>query len=90
MKKLMRCLLLLSLVTSIGFAQTPASTPAKPKTEVAKSNMPSVTDKKQTAAPVKKDGTVDRRYKQNKHLKKDGTPDKRFKEHQTKSATNPK
>ncbi len=81
---------MLSLVTSIGFAQTPASTSAKPKTGAAKSNKPSATEMKQTAAPVKKDETVDRRYKQNKHLKKDGTPDKRFKEHQTKSATNPK
>lgn len=28
---------------------------------------------------LKKDGTPDKRYKQNQHLKKDGTPDKRFK-----------
>lgn len=32
------------------------------------------------AAKLKKDGTVDKRYKQNKTLKKDGTPDKRFRE----------
>jgi hypothetical protein len=38
---------------------------------------------KTTAAPLKKDGTPDKRYKQNKHLKKDGTPDKRFKQHKT-------
>jgi hypothetical protein len=33
-----------------------------------------------TAAKMKKDGTPDKRYKENKHLKKDGTPDKRYKE----------
>ena len=31
------------------------------------------------AAKMKKDGTPDKRYKENKHLKKDGTPDKRYK-----------
>ena len=34
---------------------------------------------KTTAAKTKKDGTPDKRYKENKHLKKDGTPDKRYK-----------
>ncbi|MBL3546842.1 hypothetical protein J2787_002321 [Chryseobacterium rhizosphaerae] len=33
----------------------------------------------QPAAKMKKDGTPDKRYKDNKHLKKDGTPDKRYK-----------
>lgn len=33
-----------------------------------------------TTAKLKKDGTPDRRYKQNKKLKKDGTPDRRYKE----------
>lgn len=32
---------------------------------------------------LKKDGTPDKRYKENKHLKKDGTPDKRFKANKT-------
>lgn len=32
-----------------------------------------------TGMKMKKDGTPDRRYKENKHLKKDGTPDKRYK-----------
>ncbi len=35
---------------------------------------------KSTTQHLKKDGTPDKRYKQNQHLKKDGTPDKRFKE----------
>ncbi|WP_392437008.1 hypothetical protein ACF3N7_08625 [Cruoricaptor ignavus] len=29
---------------------------------------------------LKKDGTPDKRYKENKKLKKDGTPDRRYKE----------
>ena len=35
---------------------------------------------------LKKDGTPDKRYKENKnqHLKKDGTPDKRYKENKAK------
>lgn len=43
-----------------------------------------------TAAPAKepvrtkKDGTPDRRYKENKKLKNDGTPDMRYKENQEK------
>jgi len=31
-------------------------------------------------AKLKKDGTPDRRYKENQKLKKDGTPDRRYKE----------
>jgi hypothetical protein len=34
----------------------------------------------QTKPMMKKDGTPDKRYKENQNLKKDGTPDKRFKE----------
>ena len=40
------------------------------------------TTKKETSSTqvkVKKDGTPDKRYSENKNLKKDGTPDKRFK-----------
>ncbi len=36
-------------------------------------------------AHLKKDGTPDKRFKENKvHLKKDGTPDKRYKENKPK------
>lgn len=38
---------------------------------------------KTTASKTKKDGTPDKRFKENKHLKKDGTPDKRYKVNQT-------
>lgn len=33
---------------------------------------------------MKKDGTPDKRYKENKHVKKDGTPDMRYKENKEK------
>ncbi len=36
------------------------------------------------AQHTKKDGTPDKRYKENKHMKKDGTPDKRYKENSDK------
>lgn len=61
-------------VTAAKAVATPA-TPAKPATAT-------------TAGPVKKDGTLDKRYSANKAakaspaagpVKKDGTPDKRFK-----------
>ena len=43
--------------------------------------------KKEAATPTKKDGTPDKRYKENKEpkgpKKKDGTPDKRYKENKT-------
>ena len=36
---------------------------------------------------LKKDGTPDKRYKENKqHLKKDGTPDMRYKENKKKKS----
>ncbi|MFT3902114.1 MAG: hypothetical protein QM727_03035 [Niabella sp.] len=37
-----------------------------------------------TTQHVKKDGTADKRFKENKHKKKDGTPDKRYKENKIK------
>lgn len=33
-----------------------------------------------TSVKLKKDGTPDKRYKENQRLKKDGTPDKRYKD----------
>ncbi len=53
--------------------------------------VPAKDTKKETAAPTKKDGTPDKRYKENKEpkkevagpTKKDGTPDKRYKENKT-------
>lgn len=68
--------LCLLLVAQVGFAQ--ADKTANSKTITKTAQPAKVT--KQTATPVKKDGTPDKRYKANKNLKKDGTPDKRFKE----------
>jgi hypothetical protein len=67
------------LIAFLGFAittqaQNGAKKPTKAKTEATK------TDAK---VPLKKDGTPDKRFKENKKpevvLKKDGTPDKRYK-----------
>lgn len=52
---------------------------------------PAAATAKQETTHVKKDGTPDKRYKENKnakvvHVKKDGTPDKRYKENRPKSS----
>lgn len=72
--------------TAAPAAQTPADAATKtasPKTEKAST----------TAAPIKKDGTPDKRYSVNKKqaaakgpVKKDGTPDKRYKTNKTDDA----
>jgi hypothetical protein len=67
----------------IGIAQTDK------KTETAKQEAPA--KKTEGGQKLKKDGTPDMRYKENKeaakpaaHTKKDGTPDKRYKENKPK------
>jgi len=92
MKRLILAALVLLLGTGVGFAQqAPAKThqtktkhvkkeATAAKTKASASTTQATTASAATAStPVKKDGTPDKRYKQNKHLKKDGTPDKRFK-----------
>jgi hypothetical protein len=85
MKRIILVASLLLAFTGISFAQT-----APAKKDAAKTT---------TAAPAKKDGTPDMRYKANKegakakpaasaHVKKDGTPDKRFKENKDKKGGN--
>ena len=83
MKKFLTGILALLMVVSVSMAQTPA---APAKKEKAK------TEQKATDAngkPMKKDGTPDKRYKENKAAaaegpkKKDGTPDKRYKANKT-------
>ena len=69
MKKLLSTLMALFVVASFTFAQTPA---------------PAAKDAKAKTEHTKKDGTPDKRFKENKHTKKDGTPDKRFKENKDK------
>ncbi|MBU4538323.1 MAG: hypothetical protein KJ689_07035 [Bacteroidetes bacterium] len=63
-----------------------AQTDKKTKTVAAKSAVAAKPVSQTHAKPMassgmkmKKDGTPDKRYKENKHLKKDGTPDKRYK-----------
>jgi len=80
MKKVVFVVCLLLACVGMNFAQT-----APAKKEGAK---------KEQAAPKKKDGSPDMRYKANKngvatdtttkHMKKDGTADKRFKENKKK------
>lgn len=82
MKKMLLAFLVSFLLTGSMYAQTPEK--KKETTSTTKTK----------AAPVKKDGTPDMRYKENKAakeakpagpLKKDGTPDKRYKANKEKS-----
>jgi hypothetical protein len=85
MKKLSSLLLALMLMVSgVTFAQTATKPAPKPKAATTESK-PAVKKetKATTTAPMKKDGTPDKRYKENKKMKKDGTPDKRYKENKT-------
>lgn len=61
-------------------AKTKASASTQQTTAAATTSTQQATAAATTSNHVKKDGTPDKRYKQNKHLKKDGTPDKRFKD----------
>lgn len=81
----------MSIALGLGLAtaqQTaPASTANHHQTsktaQTAKQTKPATTAKAEAApaaAKMKKDGTPDKRYKENKKMKKDGTPDKRYKE----------
>jgi hypothetical protein len=104
MKKFLLVASLLMSFAGFSFAQTApakdakkektvkATTPAKPATTATAAKPATTTTAAKPAAgaaPTKKDGTPDMRYKTNKdaklapaatHVKKDGTPDKRFKE----------
>lgn len=70
---------ILALLLSFGFTRSMAQT---------EPNKTTTTTTKKATKPMKKDGTPDMRYKENKddakpapkHLKKDGTADKRYKE----------
>lgn len=64
--------------------QAPQNAPNKEAKVNTKPSKPAETTTSQQGKPVlKKDGTPDKRYKENQNLKKDGTPDKRFKENKT-------
>lgn len=74
--------LVIILLVVLGCATSFAQSGAVAKKQAAQKEV------KQEATKMKKDGTPDMRYKENKdaarketvHLKKDGTPDKRYKE----------
>ncbi len=79
MKKISLIASLLLVFTCFSFAQTtPAAATKKPATTTTAATTPA------TTTHLKKDGTPDKRFKENKtppaHLKKDGTPDMRYKE----------
>jgi hypothetical protein len=109
MKRLLFIAFALFALNAFGLAQTKEKHPAKStKVETASkatttkatpkpANETTALPKSATASPtkVKKDGTADMRYKENKeaakptastsaHVKKDGTPDKRYKENKKK------
>ncbi|KQT15542.1 hypothetical protein ASG31_14880 [Chryseobacterium sp. Leaf404] len=78
MKKLITAVF---LIIGLGIAQAQQVAPvtkAAPKTTKTVKTVEAKPSAK-PAAKLKKDGTPDRRYKENQKLKKDGTPDKRFK-----------
>ena len=89
MKKLILWAAVLGMSISSTIAQMPAKTaasPAKPQMEKAAPKQAAPMAVKSTtspsaAAPMKADGTPDKRFKKNMHVKKDGSPDKRFSEH---------
>ena len=73
--------LFIAILTFISFnlaADAQTATPAQTKPAATQATKKTATTA--STAHVKKDGTPDKRYKENKHVKKDGTPDKRYKE----------
>lgn len=77
----------LSIVLGLGFATAQQAAPANANkaqqtvkgTKTAKPAAATPKNEATVSAKMKKDGTPDKRYKENKKLKKDGTPDKRYK-----------
>jgi hypothetical protein len=68
--------------------QTPTKQVAPTKETKTQKSSPTIAPSNKVAPTttkdkVKKDGTPDKRYKENKNLKKDGTPDKRYKENKS-------
>ncbi|MBB4806643.1 ribosomal protein S13 [Chryseobacterium defluvii] len=72
----------MSLILGLGLATAQQTAPATGSSthQTTKTLKASQSKSVKPAAKLKKDGTPDKRYKENKKLKKDGTPDKRYKE----------
>lgn len=91
MKRLLATLLVICALSFGSYAQTTAKPTEKTKTtKSTKKKKPAMATDATVAAPstgqkMKKDGTADMRYKENKKkkaagpMKKDGTPDMRYK-----------
>ncbi len=73
---------LMFIITTNGMAQNSKKGTARKKAKTEKSIESSTQTEVTTTREqhLKKDGTPDKRYKENKKLKKDGTPDRRYKE----------
>ncbi len=95
MKKFIIAIILIVGSLSYANAQTVKKTEKKKTTIAATTTTPAVISKKakveKNSAHVKKDGTVDKRYKENKikttttvPMKKNGTPDMRYKANKKK------
>ncbi|UZT96633.1 hypothetical protein ODZ84_15565 [Chryseobacterium fluminis] len=79
MKKLLAAMY---LALGLGFAtaqQTVPATAAKTQQTTKTTKTAATTNPASPTVKMKKDGTPDKRYKDNKNLKKDGTPDRRYK-----------
>ncbi|WP_343703830.1 hypothetical protein [Chitinophaga sp.] len=84
MKKLLTIILALAMSATGVIAQQKAAAPAQQQPATA-----TAPQKTANAKHLKKDGTPDKRYKENKKAsapkKKDGTPDMRYKENKEKA-----
>jgi hypothetical protein len=90
-KKMKNFFLLVAFITCFAFTMNAQTTPGKKDAKITFTARPTTATqhvKKDGSADKrfkenrhhKKDGTLDRRYKGNGHHKRNGTPDKRFKE----------
>jgi len=72
----------MSIVLGLGLANAQQTVPATKSTvqKTSKTTQALKAEPTKPAAKMKKDGTPDKRYKENQKLKKDGTPDKRYKQ----------
>ncbi len=86
MKKIVCILMSLLIMGTASFAQDKAGKPVKKAPATKTAAAPKTEEAPKTATKMKKDGTPDMRYKENKAAakpagptKKDGTPDMRYK-----------
>ncbi|WP_142684691.1 hypothetical protein [Chitinophaga polysaccharea] len=86
MKKLLTGLLAMFMGLTVTMAQTPATAKKEVKSAKAKTEKTTAAPAAAATTKTKKDGTPDKRYKENKAAatpagptKKDGTPDMRYK-----------